>query len=307
MKVVFLFLFLNVASGCSFGYEGIDCTTLWISDPNFNIAIIIYTTCEDIFQFILVSFSSYQLIISFYKSKQFKRNIVTFIHLIFIIAGLLRIIGWTIDPQSIRGIITPSLSSIFSNIPIVLWLVAVLLLAIYCSVELQLWSEVQVVTHQRVKPIFIVCMVLSVVVVIPLGILGQIYDAAMKAFFVSLEAIMLGIIVFFFIGGIRLRRFIKGKSQSLQGFLWRLYIYIWIVQGCCVVLTIAFIVYDVLNAPAQKWLWYGLQFFFRIVEFVCIGCTQLFLFRKRSSNQKNPSYSFSDPVMASSEISTSET
>jgi hypothetical protein len=115
-------------------YEGPDCSIRWVSDPTYNIVFQIYAAIEVVMQFGLLIFCIYQLFVTFSKAKAgrwAKWSLVTGILITVGIGNLLRVIEYSVDPQSVRGIVPPPVDETVFILAEVLWIASAYCLLMY--------------------------------------------------------------------------------------------------------------------------------------------------------------------------------
>jgi len=279
---------------CESLYEGDDCSIEWKDKyPTWYKVFIAYSVYEIVLMLIVLFTSGYQLAITIFLSKSGGWNrwtVSTYINLLVDLGAVLRIIDFAVDPHDIRGYLTPVGDDLLFNIPLILWLMCGFMLFLYW-IELQLLSGIKELTSlSKLKPLLITFTVIIAIVLIPIVIgksvtggvlIGDVYNA----FFIICFVIL---IVLSSIAGVRLMRIMSVvyKSTRLSHFKLFLqkitrYLFLFNFFLFCSIATL--VIFILLNAGDNHWLYLGLHIVLRLEEFSIIMCTLVFLSKKKPS------------------------
>jgi len=274
-------------------YEGApDCTTRWIHNKTFYILFTLYTVMELLFQLVIVITAIRQLIML--RGNLFEKgNLhITFVMIVGLVAGIIRIIGYGVDPHSTRGVFPRLLSAIFLEAPVILWLIT------YITLFLR-WvhtaNSLGVSSLRKVKPVSIIMFVFVVVILPPLLIWyatvnNKLSYGIFNGFFLVVFASLVLLSTFYSYKLLyRLKRMIAESAMNLDNpttdirkliYLKKLTIYVLVLN---IAITIEILMMVIMNdrASSSKWEFLILNTLLRIGEFTLVIGTMRFFSRRR--------------------------
>ncbi|PRP84997.1 hypothetical protein PROFUN_07285 [Planoprotostelium fungivorum] len=207
----------------------------------------------------------------------------------FSVVNYIRVIAWSIDPHSIRGIMPSSASSILLDISEMCWFSAGFGIAVYWM-ELVNTSRAKVgIFITRYRALFYSLVVLVYVLLIPTSIARAIYhrskrvSAVYNAFCIFLFCIFIAITTLF---GFKLVKQIEDspRLQKLKNFLKKITRYMVVIGIIFILLFITLGVYSFYGE--DKWNYITLHWFLRTEEYaLCLSVLYIFS-RKRPKLKK---------------------
>eukprot|EP01118_Nematostelium_gracile_P010905 TRINITY_DN3826_c0_g1_i1.p1 TRINITY_DN3826_c0_g1~~TRINITY_DN3826_c0_g1_i1.p1 ORF type:complete len:282 (-),score=26.74 TRINITY_DN3826_c0_g1_i1:65-910(-) len=202
-------------------------TCEWMDDPAFFGAFVFYMVFSVVTQLIVFTYSGYQMVTIIGERRQW--TIVFWVNAIVIVASILRLTLYAVDPHSRLGIYPKPLSTILYWVPIVLWITADFLTALFW-VELQMGSGITALNNiKRTRPILIAGTALNIGVTLPLAISTPWSPVLTYVENAWMSTLSIALLILYLFATYRLKRILSElNSSSIVEFLRRLNIVIWV-------------------------------------------------------------------------------
>jgi len=263
---------------CYYFWQGNECQIQWKDVHEGWLGYFFFMTYFSIATMSIVTVYSLYLIISFENSARktgtSRWNITFFVTLLILLGALLRIIYYTIDPQGIFQIFSPAENGILYSLPIIIW-IAAFDLVMLCWIELtQLSGIKRLKSLTKLKPVYIVLVILTFVTVLPIAIWESteatnlsidLYDALLFLY-------VFIVVVLSLTYGIKLMNIIKEiwkstRNQGMKEFLNKITSFLLWCTAFEILTMLSLVLYSLVGADQNPFSFVTFYLIFRIEEF----------------------------------------
>jgi len=277
---------------CSVFFGGDHCEEDWRDDKTWLAWFIVYSLWGAGLQLVCVVWASYQLWVTlkFYHDGGWEKwTLTTYINIIGLVAGAMRVFDFLVDPHDLWGIFGRIAEEFFFNIPIILWLAAGFMIFLYW-VELQNSTGIkQLVMVSRFKSFLVIFIAICVILMLPITIWKTFFPGqlAFTIYNTSLALIFIFLVICFTASGLNLIRTIRAtyhnavSNSRMDKFLRQLLRYIISLDIFIVLSAIMLIIFVLAEAQTNKWIYVGMHTILRLNEFSIVFSTLVFVRKKK--------------------------
>eukprot|EP01119_Soliformovum_irregulare_P017514 TRINITY_DN5225_c0_g2_i1.p1 TRINITY_DN5225_c0_g2~~TRINITY_DN5225_c0_g2_i1.p1 ORF type:complete len:420 (+),score=54.53 TRINITY_DN5225_c0_g2_i1:3-1262(+) len=276
--------------------EGVDCSVRWVNKyPTWVPFFWFYTAIPVGLNLIVLALCVNELrtlLFSAYISKRLRKSMVTYALLLLSAGSILRIIYFLTDPHWVRGVVNPFANPIVFNIPILLWFDSGMLVFLY-------WIELQGKTKslenlpsvRRYRPLLIVFMIMSAVVLFPLGVWnvtvgGIVSDICYNG---AVIIMIMTVVVLCLHSGrkllVSISKLMKtNKAPHFVLFLRKITYFIISLMVVLMLIIITLIIFTMIGYD-NPWIYIGFHLFLKLLEFWMTMTMVVFLIKKRPKSE----------------------
>eukprot|EP01118_Nematostelium_gracile_P020396 TRINITY_DN9871_c0_g1_i1.p1 TRINITY_DN9871_c0_g1~~TRINITY_DN9871_c0_g1_i1.p1 ORF type:complete len:323 (+),score=30.62 TRINITY_DN9871_c0_g1_i1:152-1120(+) len=281
--------FFNGKCVCFIGFDGMNCEIEWVNDNRFYPAYVFNIVLSIVLGLVILGYSINQLRIILLNADPNGRkrwNVITLTYTLIAVGSFIQVLNSAVDPDGLWKRWPIELPIIFDNLSYILFLSACFAMALYW-VELQMSCIKEMQNIAKTRPILIIFIVISLVVLFPLAFLSVYYRSCLILHDAVIVILSVCIGIFLAISVYRLERAIKNiNSLATKDFLQRLNRYVRVTIAFLIIFGVFFLFTSF--APKQRFHWVSLQIFLRIFEFLFVMSLAMFM-EKRKPTSKSPS------------------